>query len=156
MKNIQKYIVIGVLLLITAYIVTIVKGGADDKSKVKWVTLEEAQNLAVTQPKKILVDVYTDWCGYCKKMDKETYKDSSLVNYINKHYYAVKLDAESSKKITYKGKKGSYADIAFQVFNVKAYPTTILLDQNFSNAMSAEGYLGKEDMRSFLKSFEDR
>jgi thioredoxin-related protein len=156
MKSTRNYISIGLFLLITAYVVFIVRGGADDKAKINWLTLEEAQELSAKDPKKIFVDVYTDWCGYCKKMDKETYRDTSVVNYINKNYYAVKLNAESTKKITYKGKKLTYEDIAFNVYNVKVYPTTVLLDSNYGNAMSAEGYLGVEDVKAFLKSFEKR
>ena len=156
MKNIQKYIAFVFFLLITAYVVTIVKGGGgDEKSKINWISLEEAQTLAAKEPKKIFVDVYTDWCGYCKKMDKETFRDSSVVNYINKNYYAVKLNAESTKKISYKGIKLTYEDIAFDVFKVKVYPTTIIMDSNFSNPMSTEGYLGKEDLHAFLKRYEE-
>ena len=71
--------------------------GKDKKPKgekdVKWLSFEEAQKLAAKTPKKIFVDVYTDWCGWCKKMDKNTLSDPGIKDYLNKKYYAVKLNA---------------------------------------------------------------
>ena len=56
-----------------------------------------------TNPKPILIDVYTDWCGFCKKMDKETYANNVIANYINEHFYAIKLNGEGKEDIKYKG-----------------------------------------------------
>src|SRR5690606_40147878 len=56
---------------------------AQDKA-IKWLTFDEASELAAKEPKMILVKVYTDWCGWCKKMDKETFMDSEVINYVNR------------------------------------------------------------------------
>ena len=70
--------------------------------KVKWYSFEEAVELNKTKPKKILVDVYTDWCGWCKKMDQNTFSHPVIAEYINKNFYAVKFDAESKEAIKFK------------------------------------------------------
>jgi thioredoxin-related protein len=78
-------------------------GLAQDVSIVKWYTIEEAEKLNQQQPRKIMIDVYTDWCGWCKKMDKETFNHPVIAKYINENYYPVKLDAESKEEIVFKG-----------------------------------------------------
>ena len=73
-------------------------------AKINWLTLEEAQELNKTNPKKIMVDLYTEWCGPCKMMMRETFTDPELISYINENFYAVKFNAESQAPITFKGK----------------------------------------------------
>ena len=76
---------------------------AQKAEKVKWYTIEEAMKLNATAPRKILMDVYTDWCGWCKKMDAETFDHPVIAGYINQHFYAVKFDAESSTPVKFGG-----------------------------------------------------
>jgi len=87
-----------ILLFVTAVSFQV---SAQKAEKVKWHTLEEALKLNATAPRKILLDVYTDWCGYCKKMDAETFDHPVIAKYINQHFYAVKFDAESSAPVNY-------------------------------------------------------
>src|SRR5574337_722786 len=70
------------------------------KEEIKWYSFQEAYNLNKTNPKKIFIDVYTDWCGWCKKMDASTFKDPNVIKIMNKYYYAVKLNAEMKDTIT--------------------------------------------------------
>jgi len=71
--------------------------------KIKWHTMEEALTLNAASPRKILLDVYTDWCGFCKRMDAETFNHPTIAKYINQNFYAVKFNAESSTPIIYDG-----------------------------------------------------
>src|SRR5690606_17010397 len=64
------------------------------KSSIQWKTFEEVEALMKTKPKKVLIDVYTDWCGWCKKLDKEVYENPMAIQYINEHFYAIKFNAE--------------------------------------------------------------
>ena len=72
--------------------------------EINWVSLEEALELQKKNPKKIMMDVYTNWCGPCKKLDKYTFGNKDVAEYINKHYYAVKFNGEGNEKIRYNDK----------------------------------------------------
>ncbi|RMG18380.1 MAG: DUF255 domain-containing protein, partial [Bacteroidetes bacterium] len=72
--------------------------------QINWVSIEEAAKLAQQDGKKILIDVYTDWCGWCKKMDKATYANAEVANYINANFHAVKFNAEQREEVVLKGK----------------------------------------------------
>lgn len=91
------------ILSVLALLFISISGLAQNESNVKWYSMEEAEKLNKQEPRKIMIDVYTEWCGWCKKMDKETFNHPVIAEYINKHYYPVKLDAESKEEIIFKG-----------------------------------------------------
>lgn len=91
-----------------------------------WIGLEQAIEQARAADKKILIDVYTDWCGYCKKMEAETYTRERVQNAINEHFYAVRINAESSQRVNYLGQSMSMSDFAMGL-GVTGFPTTIFL-----------------------------
>ena len=74
-----------------------------DPNGIHWMSFEQAVALNDKAPKKIFIDTYTQWCGWCKRMDASTFKDTAVVRYMNDHYYAVKLDAETKDTIRFKG-----------------------------------------------------
>jgi len=94
----MKAIYILVLITMTSFLVS-----AQSVEKVKWYTLEEALKLNAAAPRKIMIDVYTDWCGWCKKMDAETFDHPVIARYVNKNFYPVKFDAESSPPVKFGG-----------------------------------------------------
>src|SRR4249919_2233805 len=59
--------------------------------EVNWMSIDDVQVAMKKQPRKVWIDVYTDWCGWCKRMDKTTFSDPNVIRYMNKHFYAVKL-----------------------------------------------------------------
>ncbi|HTF80117.1 MAG TPA: DUF255 domain-containing protein [Cytophagales bacterium] len=99
-------------------------------SGIKWISYEEMIKLQKEKPKKVVVDVYTDWCGWCKVMDKKTFSNAEIGKYVNKNFYAVKLNAESADKVLYKGEVISSAELAGRVWQVSGYPTTVYLNEN--------------------------
>lgn len=74
------------------------------ENEIIWYTIEEAEEKAKKDPRPIFIDVYTDWCYWCKKMDQSTFKKKEVVKYLNTHFYPVKFDAESKKDIFFEGK----------------------------------------------------
>jgi len=118
--------------------------------QINWLSIEEAEKMNREKPKKIMVDVYTDWCGWCKKMDKETFGNPVIAGFINEHYYAVKLNAEGKDEIifngtTYKfiaqGQRG-YHELAAGLLNGKmSYPSIAYLNEELQLLGAVPGYM---------------
>lgn len=129
--------------------------------KINWVTLEQADKLRQQEPRKIMIDVYTDWCGWCKRMDATTFSDPKLVEYVNRNYYAVKLDAEQKNPITVGGKTYEYDSnvgrrgvhkIAEELLQGKmSYPTVVFLDENMNMIQPMPGYRDAATMLPILE-----
>jgi len=71
---------------------------------INWISLEKVTELQRTNPKNVIIDVYTNWCGPCKLMDKNTFSNPEIVNYINNNYYAVKFNAEGNETVSFMNK----------------------------------------------------
>lgn len=131
------------------------------ESKINWISLEEADRLRRTEPRKVMIDVYTDWCGWCKRMDRTTFVEPNLVKYVNENYYAVKLDAEQRESITIGGKKYDYDPnmgrrgvhkIAQELLQGKmSYPTIVFLDESMNMIQPIPGFMEAKDMQPILE-----
>ena len=127
---------------------------------IQWLTIEQAYVKMQKEPRKILIDVYTDWCGWCKVMDRETFKNKSVVDYINKKYYAVKLDAEQKGTITLGDKKfvsqGRTHQLALALTNNQpSYPTTVFLDDRFQMIQPLPGYMKAKEFHEVITFIGD-
>ena len=96
-KIIRLAIPLSILFLLPALLLSQSRTGP----QIKWMTWTEAMEKMATdaKPKKIMVDLYTDWCGYCKKMDRTTFQDKEVIKYVNEHFIPIKLDAEQKEII---------------------------------------------------------
>lgn len=149
-------------ILFIILIVSSIKVFAQAPEGIKWMSITDAEKLAKENPKKILVDVYTDWCGWCKRLDATTYKDPKVVEYINQNFYAVKFNAESKDNITFKGNTYSY-DAQRRVNglstiimgNSTGYPTTTFLGENLEVISVIPGYQSTDMMQNILHFFGD-
>lgn len=94
-----------------------------------WNTFDEGMALARQSNKKLLVDVYTDWCGWCKRMDSEVYTDQDVINALQRKFVLVKLNAESDKSVTYDGRTFTEAQFAGSI-GVTGYPSTLFFESN--------------------------
>ena len=88
---------------------------------------EKALEKAKKDDKKIIVDVYTTWCGWCVKMDKDVYGNKEIKELIKDNFVFVKLDAEGTNKIKYNGREYTETDLAVY-FEATGYPTTVFLE----------------------------
>jgi len=132
------------------------------KEKINWLSVAEAQDVYKRAPRPILVDVYTSWCGWCKVMDRETYNQEAVVKYINEHYYAVKLNAESKDSLEWDGKKYGYKTeyksnelAVYFLYGQMSYPTTVFLSAVNAQPAPLAGFLKPKELESPLKFFGD-
>ncbi len=130
--------------------------------EVNWLSFEEALKMNQTNPKPILVDLYTDWCGWCKKMDATTYKNEVIVKYINDNFYAVKMDGEGKEDIAFKGKtfkfvqqgRTKYHELAAAILKGKmSYPSTAFFNAEQQLIQTVPGYLTTERFEKILAYF---
>jgi len=135
-------------LLIILAVPLIGRGG--DKPELKWRKFEAGLAEAKKSGKKILLDVYTDWCVWCKKLDKEVYGNEKIAEYLNNQYVLIKLNAESKVKVKYKGEKLTEMELA-QGFGVKGYPTIIFLEPNADAINKLGGYVGPDEFLPIAK-----
>ena len=132
--------------------------------QVNWYTIEEAFELNKTKPRKIMVDVYTSWCGWCKVMDKNTFSHPVIADYLNNNYYAVKFNAEQKEEINLNGTaykfvesgRSGYHELAAALLNGKlSYPSVVFLDENNQIIHLQQGFTKAQPFDKILKFIGD-
>jgi len=133
-----------------------------EAGKVNWMTLEQAVERNKTEKRKIFIDVMTDWCGWCKRMDSTTFVNPAVANYLNEHYYPVKFNAEQQQDIVFNGKTyhfkrnglRGYHELAAEWLNNRlSFPTTVFLDENQTLIQPLPGYQDATKMEAIINYF---
>ena len=109
------------------------------KGEVQWITFEELNEKMAEEPRIVMIDVYANWCGYCKKMDAQTFTDEGVADILNSKFYTLKLNSESDKRITFKGVETTEAELA-AALKVTGLPTMIFLDTSLATVTPVPGY----------------
>lgn len=159
----MKFSVSKTLMLLLALVVFAPAMSAfAQQREIKWLTMEEAVEKSKKKKKKIFVDVYTDWCHWCKVMDKKTFTDAGVIDYINQNYYAVKLNAEGTQNIIYDGKvykpayRGKVHELAYELLGPRmGFPTVVFINEKFEVIKSVPGYKKPDDMVPLLGYFAE-
>ncbi len=134
---------------------------------VKWYTIQEAEKLMKASPRPLFVDTYTDWCGWCKKMDKETFTNPVISDLLNKKFYAVKFDAEGTEKVNFlgqtfinDGKAGKAHQLAVALLSGQlSYPTVVFLTIQSDGKYAVSpvpGFKQPKEMEVLLSFFADK
>lgn len=140
------------IALLSAFLLTI--GGPEmnknGNGELRWTNFTEGLKEASATNKKVLIDVYTDWCGWCKKMESDTYSDRAVQDYLTRNYVLVKLNAESNQVETVDTMRVTDAQLA-TAFGVNGYPTTIFLTPSGIPITEAPGYMKPQEFIYVLK-----
>lgn len=129
---------------------------------IKWHTLTEAIELNKNEPRNFMIDVYTDWCGWCKRMDVQTFSNKIIADYVNKNYYAVKFNAEQKETINVGGRDYKFIDNGSRGYHEMAviltkgrlsYPTIVYLDEDLRHLTVAPGFVNARQLETFLTYF---
>tara|TARA_B100001079_G_scaffold127238_1_gene109076 strand:- start:333 stop:878 length:546 start_codon:yes stop_codon:yes gene_type:complete len=130
---------------------------------IQWMSLDEARAAQKVNPKKIFMDVYTNWCGPCKLLEKNTFQNPDVSRYISENYYAVKFNAEGTDEIKFynqtfsnpnydPNRKGRNATHQFtQFLGVKGYPTMVFFSEDGDPIMPLVGYYKPKQIELYLK-----
>lgn len=130
-----------------AFVVTPISYNPTAK-EIKWYSWEKMVEANAQNPKPIFVDVYTDWCGWCKKMDRSTFQDPDVIKMLSEDFYAVKLDAEQKETIHFQGtefkfiggRRGHNELAASLLDGHLSFPTTVLLTTKYERIMLSPGF----------------
>lgn len=135
--------------------------------EINWLSMNEALELQKKNPKKIMIDVYTNWCGPCKMLDKNTFQHKDVAEYVNSHFYAVKFNAEGDSEITYKDRtftnpnydpaKANRRNASHEFsryMQISAFPTIVFLDEEANYITPVRGYQAPQQLELYLKLFK--
>ena len=150
-----------VLTVFVSFLITLSSVAQDHK--VKWMSWDEAVEANQKEPRLIFVDTYTDWCGWCKKMDASTFSNPVIAAYMNEHYYSVKMDAEMKDTINFNGytfvnprpeaRRSTHQLAASLLDNKLSYPSFIFLNSEFQRLQIIPGYKGPKQFEPIVRYF---
>jgi len=134
------------------------------EEEITWYTWEQAIELNQTEPRKLFIDLYTDWCGWCKRMDATTFKDPQVVAHINANYYPVKFDAEQKEDIQYDnrtfkfveaGRRGIH-ELAYALLDGQlSYPSYVFLNEKQERLYVSKGFKQVDQLVKELNYFTE-
>ena len=133
--------------------------------EINWIGFEELDDALKTDVKPVVIYFYTDWCVYCKKMERNAFKDKEVISAINKEYYAVKMDAESTENINFEGqtfindqaktKRNGIHEIPLLLASREnkpiSFPVVMVLDKEFRVKIKSHEYLTTDQMKTLIK-----
>ncbi len=154
------HILSGILIVIFS-----LTAAAQDNSPVKWMGIEEAVEKLKKEPLKIFVDVYTDWCGWCKRMEANTFSHPVIAAYLNENYYPVKLNAEHKEPLTFQGitfknqnpegRRHAHDLAAALLQGQMGYPSVVFIDEESNVITTVPGFKQPQDMEPMLHFFKE-
>ncbi len=135
----------------------------DTNAKVKWTPITQLSEVGAKEKKKVMIDLYTDWCGWCKRMDKNTFEQEDISKKLNNKFIPVKFDAEMQEIVNFKGKQYGFQGQGRRGFNTLAYelakgklsyPTIVFLDEQLNVIQAFPGYQDPQQFETILAYIE--
>ncbi len=130
------------------------------RDKPEWMDMKQLSVEMKAGRKPVIIDLYTTWCYWCKVMDKKTYANSKVADYINEHFYPVKLDAETKESVNWNEKDFNY-NVGYKVNDFAlfltsgqlAFPSTVIIPDKLSQPVAIAGFLEPKEIEPILKYF---
>ncbi len=160
-NNLTKMIILPLVFLVF----TVSLNAETRDSQVNWLTIEEAQELFHEEPRMVFVDVYTSWCGWCRRMTSETFSHPYIAELLNTHFYPVKLNAEQEEPIVFNGvtyenqnigqRRATHSFAIALLQGRMSYPSVVFFDENFQLITAIPGFRPPKAMEGLLTFFKD-
>lgn len=152
MKKSQIIIIVLALVSFTLF---------SQENKIKWFSVEEVEKLLKESPRPVFIDTYTDWCSWCKKLDKDTFSNPVVAELLSTKFYPVKFDAEGKGKVIFQGKtfindgkSGNAHQLAVALLQGQlSYPTVVFLNETGQLLTPVPGYRTAKEMEELLSFF---
>ena len=131
------------------------KSATDKKDyTVTWYKYDEGLAKAKKDKKHVMVHFYSNWCGWCKRMDKQTFDNQEVKNMLNGDFVAVKVNTESADKVKVDGKEMTLRQLA-AAYNARALPDTWFLKPTGERIGERRGYVEADEFQYILKWVKD-
>jgi thioredoxin-related protein len=134
-------------------------GTVSVRDAIDWMSVDQAAGKLEQEKRPVLIDLYTTWCGWCKQMDKKTYSNKRVAQYLQDKFYTVKVDAETHATIQWNGKayafNPQYRSNEFALYLTHGrleFPTTIIIPPG-EEPQAIPGYLEPKDLELLVKYF---
>ena len=155
------------LFLITINIILLVSFTCYSQ-QIDWINVNDLKEVLKTSKKNVIIDVYTNWCGPCKLMERNTFQNKYISKFINENYHAVKFNAEGNESINFMDKffqnpnfdssrvntRNATHEFA-RFLGISAYPTTVFLDKDMNLITPVRGYLIPKQLEIYLELFKN-
>jgi thioredoxin-related protein len=158
----EPFIITGLYFTVSLFLCAPIS--AQEAKSVQWLTFEQLEDSLADKPKKVFIDFYTDWCTYCRKMDKVVFTKPEVIDLLNKDYYAVRFDAETESEVAFGGQTlvndqvGKSRNPLHQIAQLLALrdgqfapPTLVVLDKDFKVTARYFEYM---DSKHFMKALQ--
>lgn len=155
------FILLSIALMITSGCKTSSTEYEKKEGEITWIDIPTADKISNSEGKMYFIDMYTDWCGWCKVMDKKTFTDPNIIQYMTEHFHSIKFDAEQKESVIFNGKKYDWQPKGRNGVNALAeellkgrlsYPSYVYLDKDKNFIKITNGYLPPENFITDLKS----
>jgi len=160
----MKYIA-QVLFILCLAIISSCKSGSEYElnkdGSITWISIDKAAELKNTEEKLYFVDVYTEWCGWCKVMDKKTFTDPEVIKQMSEKFHMIKFDAEQTGLVNWEGKeyiykpggrKGIHGLAPMLLNNRLSYPSFAILDKDRKPISNIVGYKKPDQLLQAISS----
>ncbi len=136
----RRFITVTAVFSALALWLTLSAGPRDSAAAdgIRWLSLDSAKAAARQSKKPVFISFYTTWCGFCKKLERDTFKDPAVVKALNEYFLPVKLDGDEEEALA-------------QAYGVRGYPTLVFTDATGKTLLSSPGYRPPGSFMDVLK-----